>query len=78
MSAAQAYVSGKRVIVGNHSQSCGGPTIIGVFSCHWAAVAALVRLRQPEFKSLDGDKKEDLDKEPAMREAFARATRSSS
>lgn len=78
MSAAQAYVSGKRVVVSNHSQSRGGPTTLGVFSCHWAAVAALIRLRQPEFRSLDGDKSEDLAKEPAMRAALAKATGSAS
>jgi hypothetical protein len=74
VSGAQPYVSGKRVMLGNHSQSCGGPTTLGMFSSHWAAVAALVRLRQPDFKSLSGDKQEDLDKEPDMRAALAKAT----
>ena len=41
---------------------------VGQFSSHWAAVAALVRLRDnPGFRSLGGDKEEDLIDEQAMR-----------
>jgi hypothetical protein len=57
---AQPFVSGKRLILADHSASHGGPTLLGVFSCHWAAVAALVRLYQPEFRSVGGDGAADL------------------
>jgi hypothetical protein len=73
VTSAHPYVSGKRVILSSHSQSRGGPVTLGTFSCHWAAVAAMIRLRQPEFKSLDGDKADDLAKEPAMRAALTKA-----
>ncbi len=74
MSDAHPYVSGKRLILACHSASRGGPVTLGVFSCHWAAVAALVRLSQPEFKSLNGDRREDLVIEAGLRDAIARAT----
>lgn len=35
-------------------------TRIGEFSSHWAACAALIRLKQPDFESLGGDGAEDL------------------
>lgn len=44
---------------------------VGTFSSHWAAVAAMVRLTHPEFKSLGGDKQEDLQEEESMRHAIA-------
>jgi len=33
---------------------------LGTFSCHWAACAAMIRLRDPNFRSLGGDRPEDL------------------
>jgi hypothetical protein len=33
---------------------------IGPFTHHWAAVAALIRLNEPDFRSLGGDAPEDL------------------
>lgn len=36
---------------------------LGVFSSHWAACAAMIRLSNPTFRSLGGDKQEDLDVE---------------
>lgn len=33
---------------------------LGTFSCHWAACAAMIRLHDPKFRSLGGDKSEDL------------------
>jgi hypothetical protein len=33
---------------------------IGPFSSHWAAVAALIRLGDPSFVSLGGDRPDDL------------------
>lgn len=35
-------------------------TVLGTFSSHWAATAAMIRLSKPDFKSLGGDKPEDL------------------
>lgn len=32
----------------------------GPFSSHWAACAAMIRLHQPSFVSLGGDKASDL------------------
>ena len=34
---------------------------LGIFSSHWAACAAMIRLSNPDFRSLGGDKQEDLD-----------------
>ena len=42
------------------------------FSCHWAAVAALVRLKHPGFTSIGGDKPEDLAREVELRAAVQR------
>lgn len=39
-------------------------TVLGEFSSHWAACAAMIRLADPAFRSLGGDKPEDLAKEP--------------
>lgn len=45
---------------------------VGQFSCHWAAVAALIRLKDgPAFRSLSGDKAEDLLEEERMRAELA-------
>lgn len=33
---------------------------LGTFSSHWAACAAMIRLSNPDFRSLGGDKPEDL------------------
>lgn len=33
---------------------------VGPFSSHWAAVAAMIRRTDPDFKSLGRDKPEDL------------------
>ena len=46
MSRAQPAVSGRRILV---PASARRAAVVGTFSCHWAAVAALVRLRVPEF-----------------------------
>jgi len=71
VSEAQPYVSGKRVILANNMRQ---PQVIGAFSCHWAAVAALVRLHQPDFKSLGGDRRDDLAMETEMRAVLLEAT----
>lgn len=34
--------------------------VLGTFSSHWAACAAMIRRHTPDFKSLGGDKPEDL------------------
>lgn len=49
----------------------GGSVAVGRFSSHWAACAALIRLRQPEFKSLGGDRESDLAEEVLMRKNIA-------
>ena len=63
MSKANPYVSGRRVIFPSRF---GDPMVLGHFSCHWAAVAALVRLHQPDFKSLSGDSRADLKEEKEL------------
>lgn len=63
------YVMGKRVLFPRWPR----PVVLGEFSCHWAAVAALVRLHQPDFKSLGGDKAEDIALEVGLTDALARA-----
>ncbi len=40
---------------------------IGPFSSHWAACAAMIRLSDPGFTSLGGDKPEDLAIEKTIR-----------
>lgn len=72
-SQAQPYVIGKRLALACRSQSRGGPVVLAEFSCHWAAVAALVRLQRPEFRSLNGDKPEDLAREVGLQERIANA-----
>lgn len=69
MSGGSPYVLGKRVMFPRWPR----PVALATFSCHWAAVAALVRLHQPGFASLGGDKREDLEQEPGLREALERA-----
>lgn len=39
---------------------------VGPFTHHWAAVAAMIRLSDPEFRSLGGDKPENLAIEAAL------------
>lgn len=69
MSAGNPYVIGKRVLFPRWP----GPIVLGAFSCHWAAVAALVRLRQPEFVSACGDHPDDLEREPKLAAALGLA-----
>lgn len=64
---AQPYVTGKRVMIAKHSMSHGGPSLLGAFSCHWAAVVALVRLHEPDFEPTNARKLSDLDAEREMR-----------
>lgn len=46
-------------------------TIVGEFSCHMAALAALIRLHDPAFRRLGGaDTLEDLEREPAFKKAL--------
>jgi hypothetical protein len=40
---------------------------LGTFSSHWAACAAMIRLSDPTFVSLGGDKAEDLAVEERIR-----------
>lgn len=63
MSGGNLFVTGKRVCFPVYRR---GPVPVGEFSNHWAAVAAFVRLRHPEFRSLGGDKPEDLAEEVRM------------
>lgn len=48
-----AYAIGNELRDDDHS-------LLGTFSGHWPAVAALLRLSDPDFRSLGGDKPEDL------------------
>lgn len=44
-----------------------GKETLGTFSSHWAACAALIRISSaPEFESLGGDKRSDLDIEKSI------------
>jgi len=45
--------------------------VVGTFSSHWAAVAAITRLMNPSFKSLAGDSEADLLEEQAMQKRIA-------
>ena len=48
------------VAVGNElRESMNGP-VLAVFSGHWPAVAAMIRLTEPGFRSLGGDREDDL------------------
>ena len=49
---------------------CTEQRTLQTFTSHWAACAAMVRLRQPEFVSLGGDRPADLDAEAEMRARF--------
>jgi len=44
-------------------------SVLGTFSDHWPAVAAMIRLHNPSFVSTGGDKPEDL----AIERQIARA-----
>jgi hypothetical protein len=35
-------------------------TFLATFSSHWAACAAMIRRSDPSFRSLGGDKEEDI------------------
>lgn len=41
--------------------------VVGRYTSHWAAVAAFVRLEQPDFRSIAGDAESDLAEERVMR-----------
>ena len=43
-------------------------TVLGTFKSHWQAVAAMIRLSDPKFKSLGGDDNEALAIEAGIRE----------
>jgi hypothetical protein len=73
VSDAKPYVSGKRLVI-SRSYSCGGNIVLATFSCHWAAVAAYVRLKHPEFRSVTGDRADDLELEKGLPAAIAKAT----
>lgn len=42
-------------------------TVLATFNTHWQAVAAMIRLSNPDFKSLGGDDPEALATEREMR-----------
>lgn len=42
-------------------------TTIGPFSSHWAAVAAMIRVDDPGFRSLGSDRADDLEIEKEIR-----------
>ena len=44
-------------------------TVLGTFSSHWAACAAMIRFYDPLFVSTGGDKPEDLEIERHIRAA---------
>lgn len=67
MSKASPFVIGRQLCMPTSRR----PFVLGVFSSHWAAVAALVRLQQPAFRSLGGDKPEDLAAEVGLAEKIA-------
>ena len=41
--------------------------VLGTFSCHWAAVAAMIRQHTPDFVSTGGDRPEDLEVERTIK-----------
>lgn len=45
---------------------------LGIFTSSWAACAAMIRVKQPDFKSLGGDSVADLREEQAMKLLIAR------
>ena len=47
-------------------------TVLATFKTHWQAVAAMIRLSDPNFVSLGGDHPEALAIEAEMRERMAR------
>lgn len=44
---------------------------VGKFSCHWQAVAAMLRFNDAKFRSLSGDAEPDLFEEARMRAQVA-------
>lgn len=52
--------------------NCG--KALGVFSSHWAAIAAMIRLGDPSFRSLGGDKPEDLEVEAQVVKVIREST----
>jgi hypothetical protein len=48
-----AYADGNMLVLSDERR-------FGPFSSHWAACAAMIRLSDPGFVSLGGDKPEDL------------------
>jgi hypothetical protein len=46
-------------------------SVLGIFSRHWAACAAMIRLSDPTFVSLGGDRPEDLAEEARVRARMA-------
>lgn len=73
MSQANPFVSGKRILFprwGRHQTQ-----VLGTFSCHWAAVAAFVRIQQPDFKNPNGDDFYDLKEEVLMKARLEAAKR---
>jgi hypothetical protein len=61
---AAAHSSGNMLVMGDGSKW-------GPFTSHWAATAALIRLGDPTFKSLGGDKAVDLAIERDIRAALS-------
>ena len=59
-----AHSSGDMLVMGDGSKW-------GPFTSHWAATAAMIRLGDPTFKSLGGDKAFDLAIEADLREALS-------
>lgn len=62
----QRTLNGTKMYVFSNELREDSHKTVGVFSSHWAAVAAMLRLTDPAFKSLGGDKKEDLAIEATM------------
>lgn len=60
MAAVMAYV------LGSELRTEGG-AVLGTFSGHWPAVATMIRLSDPTFRSLGGDRPDDLAIEAAIR-----------
>jgi hypothetical protein len=50
-------------------------TVLGTFKSHWQAVAAMIRLSDPEFKSLGGDPPDALVIEAEIRKNLAEKER---
>ncbi len=63
----RAYSSGDMLVLDDGSKW-------GPFTSHWAATAAMIRLSDPTFWSLGGDKAVDLAIEADIRAALSRAS----